>query len=52
MSIVRNPAAMTWMRKIGILATEGLLETDRTILKIMPAKHFPNRRKSEGSLDL
>jgi L-cysteine desulfidase len=28
------------MQNIGMLSTEGMLETDRTILKIMLAKRF------------
>jgi L-cysteine desulfidase len=30
------------MKNIGILTTEGMIETDRTILKIMLEKHFSN----------
>ena len=30
------------MKNIGILTTEGMIETDRTILKIMLDKHFSN----------
>lgn len=37
--IIHGSPEMT-MKNVGILTTEGMIETDRTILKIMLAKHF------------